>query len=120
MWGAISLLGWGLFAYWWAAVVGEDPRALWQHPLVKLLGFLMALSLLTLVVTFGWISHNRRIARRGRRGMATRYRVPSYPEDALGRTVLLPQPRDVRAAHIVVVTADAETKTFTTAARPMT
>jgi hypothetical protein len=108
-WALLSLAGWGLFIYWWGAVYDAgQPR-----PLFRLLGFLIALCLLILLSTFSWIWHNLRIARRGNRGMAARYRPPTYEHDALDRRVIIDDAQLVRSAPVITVTADATTKTFT-------
>jgi hypothetical protein len=108
-WALISLLGWGLFVYWWRTVfAAEQPR-----PFVQLLLFITLICLLTLLTTLTWIWHNMRIARRGRRGMAARYRPPIYERDALGRTVIIENGLLVRSAAVVTVTASEATKTFT-------
>jgi hypothetical protein len=108
-WALISLLGWGLFVYWWGNVFAvERPR-----PFIQLLLFITLLCLLTLFTTLSWIWHNMRIARRGKRGMAARYRPPLYERDALGRTVTIQHAHLVRTASVVTVTADDHTKTFT-------
>ena len=115
-WAMISLLGWGLFVYWWRTVMSaEQPR-----PFIQLLLFITLLCLLTLLTTLSWIWHNMRIARHGRRGMASRYRPPLYEEDALGRTVTIEDAHLVRSARVIVVTADETTKTFTPQIRPQT
>ena len=109
MWASLSLLGWWLFIYWWGAVYDADqPR-----PFYRLLFFLTAFCLITLLVTFSWIWHNVRIARRGRRGMAARYSPPIYERDALDRRVIIQDAHLVRSAPVVIVTADETTKTFT-------
>ena len=109
MWALLSLVGWGLFIYWWGAVFDADE----PQPLFRLLGFLIAICIATLITTFSWIWHNMRIARRGRRGMAARYRPAIYEQDALDRRVIIEDAHLVRSARVIVVTTDNTTKTFT-------
>jgi hypothetical protein len=109
LWALLSLLGWWLFVYWWRTVFDADhPR-----PFYRLLFFVMVFCAITFVVTIVWIWHNLRIARRGKRGMAARYRPPIYEQDALERRVIIDDAALVRTAAVITVTADETTKTFT-------
>jgi cell division protein FtsL len=109
MWGTISVLfGWSLFAWWWSRVVVLDqPR-----PLIRLVMAVLLFSVVVLAATFVWIWHNRRIARRGTRGVSTRYRVPAYQRDALGREICLPNGGLVQTARVVVIEAHGERKIY--------
>ena len=110
-WGIASIVfGWTLFVYWWSKVLQADqPR-----PLITLVLQIGLFSAITLLATLGWIRHNRRIARRGRRGMASRYHAPTFELDALGRSIVLPFGGQVRAADVVCVESSTELKTYTT------
>jgi hypothetical protein len=109
LWGVVSVVfGWSLFVYWWREVLRQDqPR-----PLVNLVLTVAVFCGFILLVAVLWIWHNRRLARGGRRGLSAAYRVASFERDALGRTIALPADDSVRTASIVMISADAGTKTY--------
>jgi hypothetical protein len=108
-WAIISVLfGWTLFVFWWSRVLSTDqPRAL-----TDLLLWIALFCALTTFAALWWIRHNRRLARRGRRGMATRYRVPTFLMDALGRAIVLPAGGGERHADVVVIDSSSTKKIY--------
>ena len=110
LWGIASLIfGWTLFVYWWSKVVRTDqPR-----PLITLVLAIALFSAVTLLAALLWIRHNQRLARGGKRGMASRYHAPKFEHDALGRTIVLPNGGQVQAADVVVIASFAQLKTYT-------
>lgn len=110
-WSVVAVIvGWTLYVYWWAKVLAEEkPREL-----MVLLLLIVLSSMVLLALVLGWIWHNRRLARRGVRGAASRYEVPVFQQDALGREMSLPQPPLLRNAAIVTIEATRQTKTFST------
>jgi hypothetical protein len=108
-WGFCALVfGWTLFIYWWRVVLTEDQ----PDALLRLLAAIGIFIVLLLIGTAVWIWHNRRLARRGNRGLATRYRVRSYERDALGREVSLPLQDGVHQASVLTVNATDARKTY--------
>lgn len=112
-WGVVSLVfGWTLFAYWWAEVLAEDqPR-----PFLVMLLIVAIFAVLVLVGTLVWIWHNRRIAARGSRGTASRYAVPRYELDAVGREILIRHREAVRSADVVRIESTVQRKIYSAGA----
>lgn len=108
-WGIVSLLfGWTLYVYWWWVVLHDDQ----PDPLARMLVAIAVLAAVVLVMTYGWIGHNQRLARRGGRGKASRLRTAVFDRDALGRPIVITDLGAIRAASVVVVHSDAATKRF--------
>jgi hypothetical protein len=109
-WKLVSfVVGWCLYVYWWAQVLGQEP----PREIIILLLLVVLWSMVLLASALRWIWHNRRQASRGTRGSAAKYSVPKYEHDALGRRISLPQHHALRAASIVTVESTKDTKTFT-------
>jgi len=73
--------GWLIYGYAWVRVFSRTPRIeMWSFLLV----FLASVALIH-ASALAWIGHNKRIARRGRRGLSTRYTSPKFQTDHLGR-----------------------------------
>jgi hypothetical protein len=112
-WGVVSLLfGWTLFAYWWAEVLAENQA----RPLSTMLLVVAVFAVFVLVGTFVWIWHNRRIAARGSRGTASRFTVPRYDLDAVGREILILHREGVRSADVVRIESTEQRKTYSAGA----
>jgi hypothetical protein len=77
--------GWILYVYEWVHVSWETPR---REPVTFAL-LLVAGTLLMHATIAAWIAHNKRLAARGARGQVTRYTVPSFSRDYLGREIVL-------------------------------
>lgn len=83
-----ALLGWCLFFFWWKKA--STPG--WVSPtavIYSLLSIAAVVSGAVLYSTF-WILHNKRLARRGKRGFVSFYKPPHFEADALGRKLTLP------------------------------
>jgi len=50
-----------------------------------------------------WIFHNKRLARRGKRGFVSFYKPPRFEADALGRKIKVPEMRHDAYDAIMVV-----------------
>lgn len=87
----------------------EQPRSLYI-----MLAIVFGFALLVLVGTLFWIWHNCRIAARGSRGLATRYSVPQYYTDAIGREIDIPERDVVRDAAVIRILSTPELKSYTT------
>ena len=109
LWSVIAILfGWSLFLFWWGRVLTLDqPDALF-----RLLYAIAIFVAILLAATGLWIWHNLRIARRGTRGLATRYQVRVYERDALGRTVSLPLKDGAHRAAMLTVNTVGDIKTY--------
>ncbi|MBR9988664.1 MAG: hypothetical protein KFH98_02855 [Gemmatimonadetes bacterium] len=112
-WGIVSIVfGWTLFALWWVEVLEQDqPR-----PLFMMILIVAIFAVVVLVGTFVWIAHNRRIARHGSRGSASRFSVPRYERDAVGREIDIPRQHALRAANVVTIAATSKRKRYSLAA----
>jgi len=93
----ISLLMWCLFGYYWY-LVGN--REIGQET-IQALGVLSIVIVVGLAITFWWIEHNKRLARRNRRNTP----APAVPEpfecDNLNRTLIAPDIKILQAASII-------------------
>lgn len=109
LWTAVAILfGWTLFVYWWIRVLSDDEA----RSLFSSLVFIALCSLLFIAITVLWIWHNVRISEHGRRGTTTRYQIPRFERDGVGRQIVLPPDANVQRAPIITVNATAETKLY--------
>ncbi len=96
-----AFLGWALFFFWWkkASTPGwVSPRAvMWSF-----LSIAIVVSGAILYSTF-WILHNKRLARKGKRGFVSFYKPPKFEADALGRKIKVPEMRHDAYDAIMVV-----------------
>ena len=96
-----AFLGWCLFFFWWkkASTPGwVSPRAV-AYSLISISSIVAAAVIYSTV----WILHNKRIARKGKRGFVSFYKPPRFESDALGRRLtLLPVQHDLYDPVIVV------------------
>jgi hypothetical protein len=82
----IALVGWIVFVERWLEVVDRTSTAfMWVAAVQIVVG-----AAVILAVTLHWVNHNQKIASKGKRGLSTRWVLPSYTEDALQRAVHLP------------------------------
>ena len=109
----VSLAMWGLFGYYWRVVLGREigPGT------VRAMLLLVSLVLIGLAVTILWVGHNLRLARKfeGRRRGARQVPDPELARDTLGRAIAQPGLATLRAARIIDIDADEDTKTYTAA-----
>jgi len=112
-----AFLGWALFIYWWTTVLKPDMASKTHIELSVLLIGVAILSVI--VIALFWIRHNLDIASTGQRGGVSRYMVPKFEKDYLGRTLKLP-PREVLIGSTVIsVRADSVQKTYSVGALPV-
>ncbi len=105
-----AALGWSLFFFWWKVVLGS--RSYSQRTATVSLLAIFALLLAAVIYCIVWIFHNKRIARRGKRGNVSFYKSPKFERDAIGRELkLLPIDYD-HPAPVIIVRSTAETKEF--------
>lgn len=103
-----SVLGWGLFCYWWIVVALDSTAA----------AATMAMALLTVIAVFVfygtllWIQHNIKLAMRGKRGFSTRYVRPAFERDWLDRTLVFSEPALARDGTWFVVQVDENEKRY--------
>jgi hypothetical protein len=108
----VAVGGWILFVFWWFVVLQRETIAsFWSSTLAPVLWGVAAIA----AVTALWILHNRRLARKGRRGTVTRYTVPVFTADLLGRPLRFTDPRTLRTSDQIILTATAEEKVYATA-----
>jgi hypothetical protein len=111
-WGLVALfLGWVPFVYWWREVLASEEKAVFMGLLLWLLAAIAILALATSL----WIVHNKRLARRGRRGLATRFFTLEHVSDRLGRSLELPDHDELRSSPRVVIRAEEDLKTYSIA-----
>ena len=107
----VSIAMWGLFGYYWRVVLGREMGEGTLRALV-ILGLVVVLGL---AVTVAWVGHNLRLARKfaDRRRRVRHVDEPELARDTIGRPVTHPGLERLRAATVVDIAADPETKTFT-------
>ena len=83
-----AILGWCLFFFWWKKA--STPG--WVSPTAVMYSLLSIATVVTAAVAYSaiWIFHNKRLARRGKRGFVSFYKSPHFEADALGRKLTLP------------------------------
>jgi len=96
-----ALLGWVLFFFWWrkAATPG------WVSPTAVFYSLLSIVIVVSAAVLYSavWIFHNKRLARKGKRGFVSFYKPPRFEADALGRQLKLPPMEPDKYGPIMVV-----------------
>jgi hypothetical protein len=104
-----AALCWSLFFFWWKKVLrstGQNQRVVLYSLLVVAITLIFAAIYSSL-----WIFHNKRVARRGSRGLVSFYRSPLFERDAIGREILsLPEPE--RNDRVIIVNPKENTKEF--------
>ena len=100
--------GWALFALWWRVVLTtESLDFLFRALAVVGIGVVVVLSF-----SLTWVGHNKRLARKGRRGLTSRYIAPSWERDAIDRPVNMPPRSVLERAAVITVSADGQTKRY--------
>ena len=79
-----AFLGWALFFFWWKKAYSgtASVRAVTISLLV-----IAAVIVAAVAYAAVWIFHNKRVARRGKRGFVSYYKSPRFEADALGRSL---------------------------------
>jgi len=100
----VSVLMWCLFGYYWYVVSGREigPAT------IQALGVLAVVILLGLILTFWWVAHNKKLARRNRRSRAPETVPESFTHDYLGRTLTGQPLETLRAAQVVDVRVEGD------------
>jgi hypothetical protein len=106
-WIALAV-GWAIFAAWWAIVLQRESA----RSLGVALSLLAAVLVVSGVATALWTWHNVRVARNGKRGMASRYIPMVWERDTLGRPLQLPQADLARTASEVRVVMKGGAKAY--------
>ena len=100
----ISILMWCLFGYYWYVVGRRQITA----SSVQAIGVLGLITLVGVLITIWWISHNKKLASRNRRRKAP----PTVPEvfetDYLGRTLVTPGVDLLKKTATIIVSVDEE------------
>ena len=100
--------GWLLFALWWRVVLIKESTTFLGQALA-VVGVGVAL---VLVASLAWVQHNKRIARSGKRGNASRFIRRAWTRDALGRPVVLPSAESLKSASVIAVHITATGKKY--------
>ncbi len=107
-----SILMWVLFSWYWYLVMQR------QVTLASLrsVGLLLVISAAGLVLTIGWVAHNKRLAARNRRRGGRPAVSETMATDHLGRPLAGTAAADLLTAKVVTVRIDEQgRKVFTTA-----
>jgi hypothetical protein len=95
----VLVLCWLLFFYWWSVVFRTvDPAVLGTIAIALSVGLAI-----TTVIALWWTRHNLAIARKGQRGLASRYIIPEFRHDSLGRPLRFQQGSTTGHARVVVI-----------------
>lgn len=100
----ISVLMWCLFGYYWYLVTARG----FSRSSLEALGILSAIITLGLVLTFLWVTHNVRLARRDRRQEARQSPEENLEQDYLSRPVSAPGLQELRQARLIDLSLAAE------------
>ncbi|HTV15667.1 MAG TPA: hypothetical protein VME68_13190 [Acidobacteriaceae bacterium] len=101
-----AAFGWLLYFYEWVHVSCQTPR----HEPIAFVILLISATLLMHAGIAAWISHNKRLAAKGKRGLMTRYTVPVFSQDSLGRQLVVHE--QTRQSQEVIVRVDGDTKFY--------
>jgi len=102
----VSLLMWCLFGYYWYVVLGREI----SESSIQALGVLSLVIAIGLILTFWWVAHNKRIARRNRRQGSPPTAPETFDQDTLERPLVSPGIEVLRQAQVVEVTVDDENR----------
>jgi hypothetical protein len=103
---ASAAVGWLLYAYEWVHVSWQTPR---REPVVFVILFILTIVLMHFSIVW-WIDHNKRLALAGKRGLCTRYVVPSFSQDYLGRELVMHD--ECRLSQEILVRVDGGLKFY--------
>lgn len=98
--------GWLLYFYEWVHVSWQTPR----HEPIAFAILLISATLLMHAGIAAWIAHNKRLAATGKRGRMTRYTVPAFTQDYLGRQLVVHE--ETRQSQEVIIRVDGDTKFY--------
>jgi len=100
----VSVLMWCLFGYYWYVVSGREIGA----ATLQALGVLGLVIVLGLILTFWWVAHNKKLARRNRRNRAPETVPESFAADHLGREITGPGLEVLRETQVVDIRLETE------------
>ena len=103
-------IGWLVVLYEWVHVSHQAPG---RDELTLVLVLIPSLFLIHAGAS-AWISHSKRLAIRGKRGLVTRYTSPVFTQDHLGRRLLMDE-RSIRSKEITI-SIHGDAKSYTPAA----
>jgi hypothetical protein len=105
-----ALLGWTLFFFWWKKA--STPG--WVSPTAVIYSLLSIGAVISAAILYStlWIFHNKRLARRGKRGFVSFYKPPRFEADALGRKLTLPPMSHETYDSIIVVRQAGDHKQY--------
>ncbi len=98
----ISILLWILFGYYWYVVVQRQI----DRDSIQPLAILFAITALGLGITLWWISHNKRIAAKGKRKNFMSAPAEPFEFDNLKRPIVAPEMDLLQAAGRVTIQVD--------------
>ena len=105
-----AFLGWCLFFFWWrkAATPG------WVSPRAVTFSLLSILAVVSAAVIYSsvWIFHNKRLAKKGKRGFVSFYKPPNFKADALGRKLTLVSQQHDEFESILVIRQSGDHKEY--------
>jgi hypothetical protein len=105
-----ALLGWCLFFFWWKKA--STPGWVSPHAVIYSLLSIAAVVVAAIAYSTIWIFHNKRIARRGKRGFVSFYKSPKFESDALGRQLTLPPMSHDTYDSIIIVRQAGDHKEY--------
>lgn len=105
-----AFLGWCLFFFWWR----EASTPGWVSPRAVTLSLLSIAVVVSAAVLYSivWIIHNKRIAKKGKRGFVSFYKPPKFEADALGRSLKLPPMQHDTYDPVVVIRQSGKEKEY--------
>lgn len=106
----VSIAMWCLFGYYWHIVLGREIGDSTLRALA-----LLGLSVLAgLIITMLWVGHNLRLARKfaGRRRQPRQADDPALEHDSIGRALQHPGLHNLRAARVIDIHADDQSKQY--------
>jgi hypothetical protein len=98
----ISILLWILFGYYWYVVVQRQI----DRDSLQPLAILFAITALGLAITLWWISHNKRIAAKGKRKNFMPAPAEPFEFDNLKRPIVAPDMDQLRNSGRVTIKVD--------------
>ncbi len=108
----ISILMWCLFGYYWYVVGRRQINA----SSLQAIGVLALITLVGMLLTIWWISHNKKLASRNRRLTAPPAAPEVFETDYLGRPLVSPGLDLLKKAATIVVQVDQENQKICTVA----
>lgn len=102
--------GWLIVFYEWLHVSQQAPG---RDEMTLVLVLTPSLFLIH-TGAIAWISHSKRLAARGKRGLITRYTSPVYSQDHLGRKLMINE-KSLESKEIEII-IDGEVKSYAPAA----